>query len=132
MGMYVDLSAAVAFADAEDGAWGPFAAAPGIVAAVHYHCRSDSAGARGFNAIRPGLGIHFLYPDLGSKEVSTTGAVTGDDPSFELGVGGTVTLFGDLLQVGVGYDLQVRTSYWYIGFGLDTLAKLGVRFSPGS
>jgi hypothetical protein len=84
-----------------------------------------------FNAIRPGLGIHFLYPDLGTREVSAMGVVTGEDPSFELGVGGTMTLFGDLLQVGVGYDLQVKTSYWYLGFGLNTLAKLGVRFSPG-
>src|SRR6185503_10679985 len=132
MGTYIDVSAGVGFLDAKDNAWGPFTAAPGIVAAVHYRWRPDSGFARFFNAVRPGLGIHFLYPDIGSKEVSATGMVTGDDPSFELGIGGTATVFGDLLQVGVGYDLQVKNSYWYLGFGLDTLAKLRVRFSPGS
>jgi len=131
MGPYIDVSAGVGFLDAKDGAWGPFTAAPGILAAVHYRCRPDDSYSRLFNAIRPGLGIHFLYPDIGSKEVSAMGSVTRDDPSFELGIGGTVTVFGDLLQVGVGYDLQVKTSYWYVGFGLDTLAKLGVRFPLG-
>ena len=132
MGPYLDVSAGVGFVDAKNDAWGPFTAAPAIVAALHYRLRPDDRPSRLFNAIRPGLGIHFLYPDLGTREVSAMGVVTGEDPSFELGVGGTMTLFGDLLQVGVGYDLQVKTSYWYLGFGLDTLAKLRVRFSPGS
>jgi len=132
MGAYIDVSAGVGFVDRKDNHWGPFSAAPGVLAAVHYHSRPTGTAARIFNAVRPGVGIHFLYPDLGSKQVNAMGMATGDDPSFELGVGGTVTLFGDLLQVGAGYDLQVNASYWYIGFGLDTLAKLGVRFSPGS
>ncbi|MBC7978339.1 MAG: hypothetical protein H7138_25420 [Myxococcales bacterium] len=132
MGAYIDVSAGVAFVDANDDESGPFSAAPGVVAALHYRARPSNGAARAFNALRPGIGLHFLYPDLGSKEVNDAGAVTGEDPSFELGVGGTLTLFGDLLQVGVGYDLQVQRSYWYLGFGLDTLAKLGVRFSPGS
>jgi hypothetical protein len=132
MGAYIDVSAGVGFVDRKDNHWGPFSAAPGVVAAVHYHSRPLTTAARLFNAVQPGLGVHFLYPDLGSKQVNAMGVATGDDPSFELGVGGTVTLFGDLIQVGAGYDLQVNASYWYIGFGLDTLAKLGVRFSPGS
>jgi hypothetical protein len=132
MGMYLDVSAAVGFTDRRDHHWGPFSAAPGVVAAVHYRARPDSGAARMFNAIQPGIGLHFLYPDLGSRVVNAMGVATASDPSFELGLGGTVTLFGDLLQVGAGYDLQVSTSYWYIGFGLGTLAKLGVRLSPGS
>lgn len=131
MGPYLDVSAGVGFVDAKDNAWGPFTAAPAIVAALHYRLRPDDRPSRLFNAIRPGLGMHFLYPDLGTREVNAMGVVTDEDPSFELGIGGTLTLFGDLLQVGVGYDLQVKTSYWYLGFGLNTLAKLGVRFSPG-
>jgi len=132
MGAYIDVSAGVGFVDRRDGHWGPFSAAPGVVAAVHYHSRPTTGWARLWNAVRPGVGVHFLYPDLGSKQVNAMGVATGDDPSFELGVGGTVTVFGDLLQVGAGYDLQVNASYWYVGFVLDTLAKLGVRFSPGS
>jgi hypothetical protein len=131
MGTYLDLSAGVSFVDKQDHHWGPFDPAPEILAALHYRWRADSVGLRMLNALRPGIGIHFLYPDLGTKQVDATGMVIDKDPSFELGVGGTLTLFGDLLQIGVGYDLQAQVSYSYIGFGLDTLAKLGVRFSPG-
>ncbi|HWU85725.1 MAG TPA: hypothetical protein VN253_00515 [Kofleriaceae bacterium] len=132
MGTYIDVSAGVSFVDKKDHAWGPFTATPGIVAALHHRWRPNGTGARTLNALRPGIGIHFLYPDLGRKQVDAAGNEHGEDPSFELGVGGTVLLFGDLLQAGIGYDLQVGVSYWYLGFGLDTLAKLGVRFSPGS
>jgi hypothetical protein len=131
MGLYVDVSAGVTFVDKRDDAWGPFSAAPGVVAAVHYHFRSRSAPARFMNTVRPGIGIHFLDPDLDTTKVDATGTVIDGDSPFELGVGGSLLLFGDLLQVGAGYDLQAKTSYWYLGFGLDTLAKLGVRFSLG-
>ena len=132
MGLYLDVSAGVSFVDKRDDAWGPFSAAPGIAAAVHYHFRSRSASARFMNTLRPGIGIHFLNPDLDATKVDETGAVTHEDAAFELGVGGSLLLFGDLLQVGAGYDLQAKASYWYLGFGLDTLARLGVRFSLGS
>lgn len=132
MGTYIDVSAGVSFVDKRDDAWGPFTAAPGITAAVHHRWRPGGAFTRTLNALRPGVGVHFLYPDLGRRQVDAAGNESGEDPAFELGVGGSVLLFGDLLQVGIGYDLQVSTGYWYVGFGLDTLARLGVRFSPGS
>jgi hypothetical protein len=132
MGMYIDVSAGVAFVNKLDDAWGPFSTAPGVVAAVHYRWRPEDRAARFMNALRPGLGIHFFNPDLDTPKVDATGAVIEDDSAVEIGVGGSLLLFGDLLQVGAGYDLQADTSYWYVGFGLNTLANLGVRFSPGS
>ncbi|HWO25687.1 MAG TPA: hypothetical protein VNO30_43410 [Kofleriaceae bacterium] len=132
MGLYIDVSAGVAFVNKRDDAWGPFSTAPGVVAAVHYRFRPDSGGARFMNALRPGVGIHFFNPDLDETKVDATGATVETDSAVEIGVGGSLLLFGDLLQVGLGYDLQADTSYWYVGFGLDRLANLGVRFSPGS
>jgi hypothetical protein len=133
MGVYLDVSAGVSFVDKRDHAWGPFDASPEILAALHYRWRPNSALWRTLNLLRPGIGMHFMYPDLGAKEIDpTTMVVTDKDAAFELGVGGTFTLFGDLLQIGAGYDLQAQVSYWYVGFGLQTLANLGVRFSPGN
>lgn len=117
MGTYLDVSAGVLFLDKKDEHWGPYKAAPAVVAALHHTWRPETCGSGFLNAARPGIGLHFTYPRFQS------------DATFELGVGGSVLLFGDLIQAGVGYDLQAQVSYWYVGFGLDTLAKLGVRFS---
>lgn len=130
-GLRLDVSAAVEFLRPRSSRPGdePFRPAPAITAALHYHDWRGShhhAGNRVWNFLDPGLGIHLAYPDLGVARRDERGVLIERDPAAEIGVGGVVQLFGDLLQVGYGYDLQVHRAYWYIGFGLQTLTDLGI------
>ncbi|HUQ01020.1 MAG TPA: hypothetical protein VM261_00935 [Kofleriaceae bacterium] len=125
-GLYIDVSAAVLFLEPVDDKDDELEAAPAIVAAAHYRLRERGSCVRlrrFLNFVQPGIGLHFGSPDLGTSDPM---AMT-EDPALEMGVGGNLLLFGDLLQVGVGYDLQVGTEYAFVGFGLNTLGKLGVR-----
>ncbi|MEZ4371466.1 MAG: hypothetical protein R3B07_11605 [Polyangiaceae bacterium] len=84
-----------------------FPAAPAATAALHYHCpRASGANRSGsfWDFLNPGLGLHVAYLDL-----CTSGASTGkQDPSTEIGAGGTLQLFGDIVQGGIAYDLQAE------------------------
>ena len=138
-GLRLDVSAAVAFLrpfSPRDGLRGgprdgeaPFRPAPAITAALHYHDWRGSdhhTGNRLWNFLDPGVGIHLAYPDLGVTRRDAQGSTIESDPAAELGVGGVVQLFGDLVQAGYGYDLQAGRAYWYIGLGLQTLTDLGI------
>jgi len=123
-GAHLEVSAAVMFLEEPNNGHWDFKTAPGVVAAIHYHDArgpGDAHGCTFWNALDLGLGLHFSYPDFGGEH-------GGTNPSFELGVGGTVLAFGDLLQAGYGFDIQAGVKYWYIGFGLDSLAHLGVTY----
>lgn len=106
-----------------------FRAAPAVTATLHYHAwREDGehTGNRLWNFLDPGLGVHLAYPDLGVTRLGPDNIVEEYDPAAEIGVGGVLQLFGDLCQIGYGYDLQVGRAYWYLGIGLHTLTDLGI------
>lgn len=121
-GAYIDVSGSVLFVNEYgDDKIGSLEAAPAIVAALHGRARRNGKHPTVraiWNALQMGIGVHFASPDLGEGV---------DDPTLEMGVGANVLLFGDLLQAGGGYDLQTNTTYWFVGFGLNSLGKLGVR-----
>lgn len=124
-GLRLDVSAALNFIrpmslrDGEE----QFRAGPAITATLHYRAWRQPGGHVGnrlWNFLDPGVGVHLAYPDLGGMFEA--------DPAAEIGMGGVIQVFGDLFQVGYGYDLQVGRSYWYLGVGLHTLADLGISF----
>ena len=128
-GFHIDVSASVVFVralDVEDHD-ASFPAAPAATASLHYTVpRSDGVNRSGstFNFINPGICLHIAYLDLGPKTVEADKQST--DPSTEIGIGGVVQLFGDVLQAGVAYDLQAERSYGFVGVGLQTLTNFGL------
>ena len=51
---------------------------------------------------------------------------------MELGVGGVFTLFGDILQFGYGYNLQVDSDNEYIFIGLGITQLLNAYQNPSA
>lgn len=134
VGMRLDIGPALLFldplgGDANDVGIESFRTTPAVSAVLHYRAwRGDGAhrGSRVWNFIDPGIGIHVAYPDLGVTERNAAGDLVSTDPTTEIGVGGVLNLFGDLIQVGMGYDLQVRRPYWFLGVGLKNLTDFGL------
>lgn len=85
---------------------------------------------RAYNIVDPGIGIHMMVLSLGQLKEDAAGRTTTTNNTFEIGMGGTVQLFGDIVQGGVGYDLQARRPYWFIGVGLQSLTDFGITI-PG-
>ncbi|UCG49289.1 MAG: hypothetical protein JSU94_05795 [Phycisphaerales bacterium] len=73
----------------------------------------------------------FLDPGLGIN----TAAMDFEDENFQLGVGGHLSLFNDLLIFGYGYNLQAERDhdYFYLGIGvLEALETVGSVFGGAS
>lgn len=134
-GWHIDVSASVVFVRALEQQAGDssYPAAPAATGAIHYRVpRAAGANRSGsfWNFLDPGLGLHLAYLDLGPKEES--GATSApSDPATELGVGVTVQLFGDVLQGGLAYDLQVERPYYFLGVGVQTLTAFGLTVPAG-
>ncbi|KYF63410.1 hypothetical protein BE04_30085 [Sorangium cellulosum] len=121
---------------------------PSVVASVHYrfgrcavwHCDESAVAARpwpflrALNFLDPGVGLHMMTLGLGTVTSKTDAAGktvdTTTSNAFELGVGGTFQLFGDVLQISAGYDLQAQRTYWAFGVGLQTLTDFGINWPP--
>jgi hypothetical protein len=105
-----------------------FRPAGAAVAALHFQMwrkDGDAHPKRGralWNALNPGIGVHLATLSLGEVEDDGTAKGSG----IELGVGATLQLVGDLLQIGAGWDFQADRGYWYLGLGLHTLTRLGI------
>ena len=88
-----------------------FLASPAISLTAHYRKRIDCQGADGFagvwNSLNPGVGINVT-------------ALSFEGRSGQYGLGFQGTLFGDILQVGYGWNLNVSSNreYWFVGVGL--------------
>lgn len=129
-GFHINVSPSVVFVRAfsrqpQDSS---FPAAPSVAAAVHYGVRRASGKNQGcpfWRFIDPGFGLHVAYLDLGPKVPAGTTAPPAD-PATEIGVGGTLQLFGDVIQGGIAYDLQVERPYWFFGIGLQTATNFGL------
>jgi hypothetical protein len=117
-----------------------FRPVPSVVASGHYRFgRGEGEArpsdlARAFNFVDPGVGIHMMTLGLGTVTSKTDAAgnivETTAPNTFELGIGGTFQLFGDMLQVSGGYDLQAKRTYWAVGVGLQTLTDFGINWPP--
>lgn len=135
-GLHVNVSAGLFFVSPLDQATGEpmFTPAPAVTTAVHYRiARSSGEASPGgasalWNFMNAGIGFHAATLALGKKPED--GTATGAN-QIELGVGGALQLFGDLAQIGVGYDFQAERAYWFLGFGLQTATDFGISF-PGT
>lgn len=135
-GLRVDVGPALVFLQPfeRDDQGDSFRATPAITATLHYRSWRGSAEATGnqlWNFLDPGIGVHLAYPDMGVTERDATGNLVSTDPTAEVGIGGTLHMFGDLVQIGVGYDLQVEASYWFVGLGLQRLTDFGLSLPSG-
>lgn len=139
-GMRVNVSAAAFFVrpnDFVEGKEPEFSPAPAVTAAVHYRfARADfqaapTGWARLWNVLDPGIGLHFATPVLAKKN-ETSDMPTASGAALGFGLGTTVQLFGDVAQVGIGYDFQAGRSYALVGIGLQTLTDFGATFPAGA
>jgi hypothetical protein len=102
-----------------------FDPAPSASWNLHYRIRPDVSApwhSKLYRFFDPGFGIN-------------TAALDFEDENFQIGVGGHLTLFEDLLIVGYGYNLQAETDhdYWYLGIGvLEALDTVGSLFGAAS
>ncbi|TAH37340.1 MAG: hypothetical protein EYC70_10235 [Planctomycetota bacterium] len=103
-----------------------FEASPSATWSIHYRKRQGTSDADDWaavwNFINPGVGLHV--------------AALSFEQSNELGVGAHVSLFGDLLQIGYGYNLNVDSDnrYFYLGIGLVealNVASFGLSSATG-
>ena len=83
---------------------------------LRYRTRGESRAQQFFNFLDPSPGLH-------------TVTLSTDAQAIQLGVGASLNLLHDFLQVGVGRKLQPADRsdryYWYFGLGLFKLANLG-------
>lgn len=124
-GWHIKVSASVVFVQAfeREAQDSSFPAVPAANASLHYHvprAAGENRSGSFWNFLDPGLGLHVAYLDLGPKQADE------EDPATELGIGGTLQLFGDLVQGGAAYDLQVERPYFFVGLGLQTVTNFGV------
>ncbi len=88
-----------------------FQAAPGVSWTLHYRKEEETRESDGWapfwNGLDPGLGLNVA-------------ALNFDDDAVEIGVGAHLTILGDLLQVGYGWNLSVGEDqdYFFVGIGL--------------
>ncbi len=121
-GFYADPSAGVIFVNRINTPAGgrevEFVAAPAVSYGVRFRTRGEGVWARAWNATNLAVGLH-------------AGLLNFEGSDVEVGVGGVVSLFGDLVSTGYGYNLQVGEDrdYWFIGIGLLELLE-AVRGKP--
>ncbi len=92
-----------------------FAPSPSAAWTLHYRMREEPDGdflAKAWNFFDLGIGI-------------SAAALSFEDSNFEIGIGAQVTLFGDLLQAGYGYNLNVKRDHGYFFVGIGVLEALG-------
>lgn len=84
-----------------------FVAAPAVSYTFRYRTREGSTFAKVWNIFNPGMGLN-------------TSLLNFQGSDAELGVGATLSLFGDIIQGGYGYNLQVdsKHGYFFVGIGL--------------
>ncbi len=86
----------------------------GVAAVFHpWHCRTRGPGSRFWNFLEPGIaaGVHLLDFE--------------QDNDIEVGVSLGVTLFGDLISAGYGWNASVSEDrgYLYFGFGFGSVLQ---------
>lgn len=102
-----------------------FDPAPSASWTLHNRIRPD-VNAKPFEKL-----YRFLDPGVGIN----TAAMDFEDENFQIGVGGHLTFFDDLLIFGYGYNLQAETDhdYFYLGIGvLEALDTVGNIFGSAS
>lgn len=135
-GALVNLSAALIFVSPVGGRGDNeslFRPAPAVTTALHYRASraagqaEPSGGAAVWNFLNLGIGIHAATLVMGRAPEGESKIAEGATGP-EIGLGGTLQLFGDVAQVGVGYDLQAERPYWFLGLGLQTATNFGLSF----
>lgn len=95
-----------------------FDPAPAVSWTLHYKTRVEpegDGGAATWDFFNPGIGLNLAALDF-------------EDENFQVGLGAHVTLFNDLLQAGIGYNLNADrdNEYFFVGIGiLEALRDLG-------
>jgi hypothetical protein len=88
---------------------------PSVSWTIHACPRTDIPGVGWLGEIwrffDPGFGINVAV-------------LAFDDQTFQVGLGLHLTIFGDLLQGGAGYNLNARTKNWYVYVGIGLLEVL--------
>ena len=104
-GYYTTLKSQIVFYDRLHDGLSTYSAAPGISYNLHYRpeCAQDF-----FDVLAPGVGVSVSAPNF--------------DGGTELAVGGHVTLFNDMLQMGYAYNISVETNNEMFFFGLDLIS----------
>lgn len=124
MGFSPKLAASVIFVDRVNEPGGGVAptnykASPAGSWTVHWRMRAEPGGdgwADFWNVLDPGVGI-------------SVAALAFETNGVEVGGGGHASLFGDLIQVGYGWNANVSDDrqYWYVGVGLlETINVAGL------
>lgn len=105
-GLHSKISGNVIFVDRVSGS-SNFVAAPAVSYMVHYRSRENNKCGTTWNVIDPAMGL-------------STALLNFQEGGVEIGVGLALSFFGDILQVGYGYNLQVteRHDYLFVGIGL--------------
>lgn len=114
MGLHRKFGASLIYArglrgDAEEQQW-----KPNVAATVHWFYRyrdvGDNVWKRGWNYVNPGFGIHLASLDQGEESV-------------EFGTGANLSLFDNLINGGIGVNLN-NDERPYVYFGLSLLEAL--------
>lgn len=89
-----------------------FIAAPAVSYTFRYHTREESKGARVWNIFNPGIGLNTALLNFQGSDI-------------EVGIGAALSLFGDIVQGGYGYNLQVDDDHEYIFIGIGLFEMIG-------
>lgn len=89
-----------------------FIAAPAVSYTFRYQTREESKGARVWNILNPGIGLNTALLNFQGSDI-------------EVGIGATLSLFGDVIQAGYGYNLQVDNDHEYIFVGIGLFEMIG-------
>lgn len=122
-----DFSSNMVFADRieSDSSQTQFKPAAGASWTLHYRPRTGpdaNSLAKLWDFFDPGFGINVA-------------ALNFDDASLQIGLGAHVSLFGDIISVGYGYNIQAKKdhSYYYLGISiLESLNTVGGLVGGGS
>ena len=121
-GYYAELSPAVVLARPNKlvGGNDGFRFAPTLSWMHHWAPRPENPStlAFGFRALDPAIGIHSAFTNFSSG--------TSSD-SVQIGIGGTLSLWKDRLQFGLGYNLMARPpneGRYYLFIGSDLIGLL--------
>lgn len=114
-GICSGVSSGVVFVKAKDPALANFEPAPTAVWGLQFTGRPTLRGLSRFvgGVLKPRLGVHAATLDFANAS------------AVEIGVGGALHLFDDLVQIGYGWNLSVaeKRPYWYLGLGLFDLVQ---------
>jgi hypothetical protein len=122
-GHYAELSPAVVLVkpDRLTGGDDGYRFAPTLSWMHHWAPRPEnpSRWATVFRALDPGIGIHSAFTNFSS---------TTSSDSVQIGIGATLSLWKDRLQIGLGYNLMARSDdegrrYFFIGSDLIGLLQ---------